>query len=172
MYSIEQYLDNLENKNLANNIFSSYKYFGYEYEEVFRIDLLLLLDEVYKEIKIVGNNKIRLEQKKFKKNLLKLYNNKCVITKNDNECELEACHIIPVSENGDYSNNNGLLLTKNLHSSFDRFEWSINPDTLKIENVNKKGSIKEYIGNIINIKMNPFLYINLKWHYEKFIEKL
>jgi hypothetical protein len=59
-----------------------------------------------------------------------------------------------------------------LHSSFDRFEWSINPDTLKIENVNKKGSIKEYIGNIINIKMNPFLYINLKWHYEKFIEKL
>jgi predicted restriction endonuclease len=174
MTTIETYLDNLTTNKIPNNIFSSYKYFGYEYGEIFKIDLILLLDLVYPDISVINDKKIRLEQTEFKNNLLKLYDNKCVISNNDNEDELEACHIIPVSEDGDYSNDNGLILTRNLHATFDKFKWSINPDTIKIElNPNiKSGSIKDYINNNINIKMNPFLYLNLKWHYDKFIEHL
>ena len=172
MSSIETYLDNLTTNKIPNNIFSSYSYFGYEYDEVFKIDLILLLDHIYTNISFVSDKKVRLEQTEFKKNLLNLYDNKCVISNNDNEDELEACHIIPVSENGDYSNNNGLILTRNLHATFDNFKWSINPNTMEIEiNLNiKSGSIKEYINNVIKIKMNPFIYLNLKWHYDKFIE--
>lgn len=174
MTTIEQYFDNLNNNKLPNNILSSYKYFGYEYQEIFNIDLKLLLDEVYKNISLVNDKKIRLEQSEFRNNLLKLYNNKCIITDNDNDDEIEACHIIPVAEDGDYSNDNGLILTRNLHATFDKFKWSINPDTMKIEiNPNvKSGSIKEYVNNEIKIKLNPFLYTNLKWHYDKFSELL
>jgi predicted restriction endonuclease len=174
MTSIETYLDNLTTNKIPNNIFSSYMYFGYEYDEVFKNDLILLLDHIYTNISLVSDKKIRLEQAEFKKNLINLYDGKCLITNNDNEDELEACHIIPVCEDGDYSNNNGLILTRNLHATFDKFKWSINPDTMKIEiNPNmKSGSIKEYINNDINIKMNPFIYLNLKWHYDKFIELL
>lgn len=174
MTSIETYLDNLTTNKIPNNIFSSYRYFGYEYDEVFKNDLILLLDHIYTNISFVSDKKVRLEQTEFKKNLLKLYDNKCIISNNDNEDELNACHIIPVSEDGDYSNNNGLILTRNLHATFDNFKWSINPDTMEIEiNLNiKSGSIKEYINNNINIIMNPFIYLNLKWHYDKFIELL
>jgi hypothetical protein len=114
MTSIETYLDNLTTNKLSANIFSSYVYFGYEYDEVFKNDLILLLDHIYTNISLVSDKKIRLEQEEFKKNLLILYDSKCLITNNDNEDELEGCHIIPVSEDGDYSNNNGLILTRNL----------------------------------------------------------
>ena len=170
MESIEHFLDNTKNNNLPNNILSSYKYFGYEYPEVFKIDLNLLLDKVYTNIKITTSQKVRLEQSEFKKNLLDLYDGKCIITNNDCEKELNACHIIPVKDGGDYSCNNGLILECNLHATFDDFLWSINPKTMKIEiNSNKNiGSIKKYEGKKLNMDMNPFLYSNLEWHYEKF----
>ena len=72
METIEHFLDNTKNNNLPNNILSSYKYFGYEYPEVFKIDLNLLLDKVYTNIKITTSQKVRLEQSEFKKNLLDL----------------------------------------------------------------------------------------------------
>ena len=170
METIEHFLDNTKNNNLPNNILSSYKYFDYEYPEVFKLDLNLLLDKVYTDIKITTTQKVRLEQSEFKKNLLDLYDGKCIITNNDCEKELNACHIIPVKDGGDYSCNNGLILECNLHATFDDFLWSINPKTMKIEiNSNKNiGSIKKYEGKKLNMDMNPFLYSNLEWHYEKF----
>ena len=52
-----------------------------------------------------------------------------------------------------------------------KYYWSINPDTLEIEvNPNKKTkSINQYVGKQINLQLNPYLYTNLKSHYEKFI---
>ena len=102
METIEYFLDNLQNNNLPNNILLNYKYFGYEYNEVFKIDLNLLLDTVYTDIKITANQKVRLEQTEFKKNLLNLYNGKCIITNNDCERELNACHIVHVKYGGDF----------------------------------------------------------------------
>ena len=109
----------------------------------------------------------------FRCYLLKIYEGKCIITNNSCEDELSACHIIPVSHEGDYSNNNGLLMTHNLHSTFDKFMWSINPDTMMIEIDSSKNAhtIKNYQDIKININMNPFLYINLKWHYNQYQSK-
>ena len=44
--------------------------------------------------------------------------------------QLEACHIVPFSEGSPMCIENGLLLTRNLHSTFDDYTWSINPFTL------------------------------------------
>ena len=57
---------------------------------------------------------------------------KCVIT-GLHLSECDACHIIPYSESKNNTINNGLLLHKGLHSSFDNYFWSINPDTFCIE---------------------------------------
>lgn len=49
MTSIETYLDNLTTNKISNNIFSAYRYFGYEYDEIFKNDLILLLDHIHKK---------------------------------------------------------------------------------------------------------------------------
>jgi predicted restriction endonuclease len=97
-------------------------------------------------------------------------NSQCIVSNNQNEDELEACHIIPISKGGTYILDNGLILTRNLHATYDKFKWSINPSTLNIETHKKSGSILSYKTNKVNIKMNPFLYSNLQWHYEQFIK--
>ncbi len=42
MTTIENYLDNIQRNNLSQKIFNAYKYFGYEYEILFKMDLVLL----------------------------------------------------------------------------------------------------------------------------------
>lgn len=61
----------------------------------------------------------------FKREIPKLYNNMCaisgmrVITGNDNSM-IDACHIIPFSEEYNDSFTNGIALCPNLHRAFDR----------------------------------------------------
>ncbi len=168
---LETYLDKLPTNKIPNKILSAHEYFGYKYNELFKLDLNLLLTHVYTEVNLVQEQKTRLEQHEFRSELLKLYNGACVISGNDCEEELEACHIVPFSDKGESDLSNGLILERNIHATFDKYYWSINPDTLEIEvNPNKKTkSINKYIGNKVNLTMNPFLYCNLKSHYEKFI---
>lgn len=168
---LETYLDKLPTQKIQNKILSAYEYFGYKYDELFKLDLNFLLTHVYTEVNLVQEQKIRLEQHEFRSELLKLYNGTCVVSGNDCEEELEACHIVPFSEKGESDLSNGLILERNIHVTFDKYYWSINPDTLVIEvNPNKKtNSINKYIGNIVNLIMNPFLYSNLKSHYNNFI---
>ena len=66
------------------------------------------------------------------------------------------------------------LIEKNKHSTFDKYLWSINPNTLKIEINNNKnvGFIKKYVDNKVNIKLNDELFNNLNNHYTNFINKL
>ena len=88
--------------------------------------------------------------------------------------ELTAAHIIPIKENENYDIDNGLLLTENLHKTFDKYRWSINPDTLLIE-INKNidvGSIKKYQNYKVPLQINTELYSNLLLHYNIFLEKL
>ena len=99
---------------------------------------------------------MRLSQKEFRKELLKKFNNKCIITNEDCLDELEACHLIPINEEESYNINNGIILTSNLHKTFDKYLWSINLNTLKMKINNNKniGNIKKYVGNKVNIKLN------------------
>lgn len=166
MTLLENYLDMYNNKELCSSIYSMYKKFNYDDEDIYHIDLDFMLNNIY-NIKIVEQCHKRMGQKEFKRKILELYNNKCIVTDNDCTEELEAAHIIPVSEEEDYSLDNGLLLERNIHVTFDKYFWSINPDTFIIESLNK-GTIAKYRGKKLDLPEN--LKDNLRKHYNKFRE--
>ncbi len=180
MDKIDEYLFELENSttnktistsNIDDKIIYSHKYFGYDYVEDFKTDLQILFDFVYIDVKIVQSQELRLSQSEFKKLLVDKYGSKCVVS--GNPVEIQACHIIDHADGGLSDVNNGLLLENNLHYTFDNFAWTINPDTLVIEINPKKNNftVLKYAGNKINIQMNPFLYANLSFRYNKFVKE-
>lgn len=170
MDQLDNYLFNLDkNYIIKSDLLKRYKEFDYENEDDMELDLKLLLSVKYKDIKPSETKEERREQKKFRKNLLELYP-ECIITGNDCETELDAAHIIPHSEGGGYNINNGLILNICIHRTFDKYLWSINPDTLIIEcktNFNI-GSIGKYKNKKINIKLNEKIKKNLQYHYNIF----
>lgn len=72
-------------------------------------------------------------QEAFRQALLKAYGQHCVITDCDAEAALDAAHIVPYQGEATNHPSNGLLLRKDVHSLFDRYLLSINPDTYTIE---------------------------------------
>lgn len=173
MNRLEQYLDNYDNKELTNSIYKMYKDFLYENEDLYLFHLDFLLENVY-SIKIIENKRKRLNQTEFRKQIIKKFNSTCIISGITCIDELTAAHIIPITEDENYDIDNGLLLVENLHKTFDKYFWSINPDSLLIEinqNINV-GSIQKYNNLKINLQMNNMLYSNLRIHYDLFIKKL
>ena len=170
MTKLEDFLDNYDNKELSSNIFSRYKEFDYDDNESFQIDLEFLLNNIY-NIKIVESKIKRVGQVNFRQLLLERFNNRCIVTGNDCPHELEACHIIPVATNENYSLENGLLLERNIHNTFDKYYWSINPDTFQIEILNNVniGSIKKYQNMKLSLHNNMKDY--LREHYNIFMSK-
>jgi predicted restriction endonuclease len=77
--------------------------------------------------------KVRKGQPKFRKNLLRLYDNRCAITGTGPKDVLEAVHILGHAETGINKTENGLLLRADLHDLFDAKLLRINPDTLRVE---------------------------------------
>ena len=95
---LEDYLDNYEKESISPLIYSMYKKFNYDDEDSYILDLDFMLNNIY-NIKILEKNELRerrMEQTEFRQKLLEEYNNKCIVTDNDCEDELEACHIVPV----------------------------------------------------------------------------
>lgn len=172
--NLEEYLDKIEKKDnkINSKILDSWEYFNYPNKEIFSNDIELLIQLIYPNIKICQDSNVRLSQSEFRNILLKFYG-KCVITQNDSLEELEAAHIVEHKDLGDSDLSNGLLLEANLHKTFDKYLWTINPDSLEIEsspnNITK--SIKNHIGKKIDLPMNPILYTNLKKRYEIFLQK-
>lgn len=76
--------------------------------------------------------KVRRGQPKFRKNLLKLYDNRCAISGDGPEAVLEAAHIAKHSKTGLNPTSNGLLLRADLHSLFDAGLLKIDPATLRV----------------------------------------
>jgi superfamily II DNA or RNA helicase len=114
------------------------------------------------------------EQQKFKNNLMKLYDGKCIITGSIKP--LEGAHIIPYSECNNFKIDNGLLLKSDIHTLFDNFDISINPNTMKVElteEMKNDEECKKYHNKkiIIDNKYIDDIKNNLKVHYAKFLEK-
>jgi hypothetical protein len=172
--NLEDYLDNiLQTKNKIDlELLNCWEYFLYPNKEIFIADIELLIQTIYPNLKICQNSQARLSQTEFRNGLVNMYG-ACVITQNESIEELEAAHIIEYKNCGNFDISNGLLLEANLHKTFDKYLWTINPDTLQIEsnceNITK--SIKNYIGKKVNLPVNPILYYNLKKRYEIFLEK-
>lgn len=137
-----------------------------EFNEILNIDLdeIKIIDLLRKEEHSINRD----SQIEFDKQLKELYG-KCVVSGIDSY-DCQACHIIPVSENGQNNINNGLLLNSGLHKSFDDFKWSINQNGF-IESKEYEGlNIKQYVNKQVNINVNnKILMDNLKWHYDKYL---
>ena len=173
--NLEEYFDlvtKTENK-INSQLMDCWEYFGYPNKELFIADIELLVQTIYPELKITQESNARLSQTEFRNCLIQYYNSKCTITQNNSLEELEAAHIVELKDGGEYNVSNGLLLEANLHKTFDRYLWTINPDTLEIESKPNKitNTVKNYIGKKVNLQLNPFLYMNLKKRYEIFLEK-
>jgi len=168
MNDLEQYLL-INNKTDYKYFYNNYKQFNYDSYKELKLDLDFLLINIYSDIKKLKDQ--RLDQDTFRKELIKKYN-KCIIS-NSIDIECDACHIIPYSICKNFDIDNGLLISSDLHKTFDKYYWSINPNTLKIEinkNINDCGKIKNYNDIKINIKINNNLYNNLLYHYNNFLK--
>jgi hypothetical protein len=100
---------------------------------------------------------------------------KCIVSQKGIPTQFEACHIVPVSEGGDYTESNGLLLSREFHILYDNYLWSINPQTLQVELVKNDpdivGTIYEYNSKKVNLNPNYLMTINLLNHWERFQKK-
>lgn len=74
----------------------------------------------------------RQGQPEFREKLLEAYEYKCVITECDVKEALEAAHIIPYLGTSTNHSSNGLILRADLHTLFDLFLFTIEPDSLTI----------------------------------------
>lgn len=98
------------------------------------------LDEIVREIReseitaTIERKKIsrqvleRPKQNIFRKNILKAYENKCIITGVCMETVLEASHIIPVPERGSDKIENGLCFRSDIHQLYDSGHLRIKHD--------------------------------------------
>ena len=160
-------------------------YFGYEDDEELNYDLEFLTETVLDDYELIYNQnnpkylkEYRDKQNDFRKSLIKKYTC-CIISGTRSEYEIEAAHIIPYCEGKkdiyNFSESNGLLLKSNLHKTFDKFLWSINPDTFCIEVKNISSDILGEINDYKNKKVQQLdetdikLKKNLTNHYNKFI---
>ena len=136
-------------------------------------------NNIIQKIKEKNNNSIYINtnvrnpqlQNEYRKAIIQRFK-KCIIS--DYDCEVcEAAHIIPFSESENFEIDNGLLLNCVLHNLFDKYYWSINPDTFCIEifkpdTSNIYSILKEYDNKYIEIlKEYPKIKEYLKNHYDK-----
>jgi predicted restriction endonuclease len=178
MQSLAEYIFQAKNESidLTRDIYKSYTDFAYTDHNLFKIDVDYYL-EMY-QLNLTESKKIRSNQEKFRDELIKKYNH-CVVTDTDPE-ECDAAHIVPLSESNNYDVDNGLLLTKSLHETFDKYYWCIdptNPNNLRIvlnkkKLIGKKLTCSKYENKQIALELNDKLLNNLRKRYEEFLKEI
>lgn len=118
----------------------------------------------------------RRGQSEFRHKLLNAYSSRCPITNCDAEAALEAAHIIPYQ--GVTSNNlsNGLPLRADIHTLFDLYLLSIQPDTYKVHLSPKLASTSYsvYAGQKLKLPRDKSALpdkLALEEHYTTFLRK-
>jgi len=172
MSKLELFFDN-NCKDISSAIYNEYESYDYEDQNLFELDVNFLAEHIY-GVKITESRPVRIGQAEFREKVMEHYNNKCIITETDCTDEIEAAHIIPFSEGGIYSVMNGLPLKSSIHKTFDKYLWSINPNSLCIEiKTNKNvGEIKQYKNKKLFEKINDELKSNLSYHYNIFLSTI
>ena len=172
MSKLELFFDN-NCKDISSAIYNEYESYDYEDQNLFELDVNFLAEHIY-GVKITESRPVRIGQAEFREKVMEHYNNKCIITESDCIDEIEAAHIIPFSEGGIYSVMNGLPLKSSIHKTFDKYLWSINPNSLCIEiKTNKNvGEIKQYKNKKLFKKINDELKSNLSHHYNIFLSMI
>jgi len=139
---------------ISRSFYNDYAQYDCNISEIFK-EVVNFYIYLY-NVKLVEDSEIRLDQKTFREKIIKR-DKYCIISGMDEEL-CEAAHIIPRSINENYDIDNGILLRRDLHATFDLNYWSIDPETNKIiirkdmvNNNRKMGNIIN--GNIVNINL-------------------
>jgi putative restriction endonuclease len=96
----------------------------------------------------------------FKFEVLKKYENKCVLSNLSVIEMLDGAHVIPVEKGGSDDVRNGLLLSASIHRAFDAKLWAINPDTLRIETRERGPSLEKMkitVDSLAGLKFLPHI---------------
>ena len=147
MNKIEEYFD--DEQNLFNkDFYNKNKDFNIENTDLFKLFVDINLWAGNKTV--TDEQNIRQEQQKFRNQIVNR-DKKCIITGKHIPKECQACHIVPVSDNGSYDIYNGFLINSCHHTTFDDNLWSINPETFEIDVISDNseitGSIIEYVND-------------------------
>uniref|UniRef100_UPI001E42BDBE HNH endonuclease n=1 Tax=Shewanella chilikensis TaxID=558541 RepID=UPI001E42BDBE len=103
----------------------------------------------------------RRGQAKFRENLLAAYENTCAVTGCIESEVLEAAHIVPYSEEQSYELSNGILLRADIHTLFDLFLISIDPQTGNVVVANRLSEeYQQFSGRKASLPSNPDLLPN------------
>jgi hypothetical protein len=170
MNKLEEYFNNTAKFN--NELYDKYDEYEYKNKELFKtlVDINLWAND----ISFKHEEDKRTKQEQFRKEII-ARDEKCIVTQKFESIECEACHIIPVEYGGTYDINNGLLINSIHHKTFDKNLWCINPNDLSIDILtdDKKivGSIFDYKGSIVNIKLNNIMKNYLKKRWEIYIKE-
>jgi len=178
MNKLEHFLHSQTNGQVYKSDLENFTKFDYDDYTRFYHHLSWLLNNCYPLVLVdkpsdtIESKKKRMGQQEFRDGLFKMYSNTCVINGNDCNVELEAAHIVPYAESGSYDLSNGLLLTSTFHKTFDKYLWSINPNTLCVEVAPGKnvGQISKWVGKKVKLNITSELLANLSSHYSKFIQ--
>ena len=84
--------------------------------------------EVIARKRILTEVTLRPKQAEFRKKLMKAYSGKCLLSNASISEILQACHIIPVKNNGNDSVGNGFILRSDLHLLYDSGHIKIHED--------------------------------------------
>jgi hypothetical protein len=122
---------------------------------------------------IMSQIRTRRGQQEFREKLFEVYGYKCAFTGCTAKDALEAAHIIPHAEQQSYDLRNGLLLRADIHTLFDLYLLSINPESGNIciaESI--KSSYSELDGKPVMLPSIEFLDpARLKIHHMKWAQK-
>ncbi len=149
-----------------------------EIDEITTIKKSLTFEKVVEEVrknqiiidserrKILLETYARPEQAKFRKQVLKEFNNKCFLTGEKLSLVLQACHIIPVKHKGSDTIENGLCLRADLHILFDGKHIRFKPDgDIQYSEAIKKSISYSKLPS--RVKFPPFISNEaIQWRYE------
>jgi predicted restriction endonuclease len=172
MSLLENYIVNSNIKSIKRTDLD-YNKFGYTYDEsckeLFEDELFFLTEQFGISMNTNEINTYRKDD--WSDDVKDLYEYTCIISGETNKTYLDACHILELRDCVNFDINNGIVLTKNLHSQFDNYEWCINPDTKKVEvKDGVEGDICKYKNKYINI-LNYETLKYFKPRYKMFLDK-
>jgi hypothetical protein len=119
--------------------------------------------------KILQEILTRRGQPKFREELLSKYHGKCCVTGCNVESVLEAAHIIPHSEESNYSVLNGLLLRADIHTLYDLNLIGIDGNgKVFVSETLRESEYWQYQNKIIDENIPPEMSTNLAKRFESF----
>ena len=173
-YNINDLVIDMINKIDYNNINISLDDIVLDIKQILEIEFNIYdLDLVGLKDKLMEIRESRKDYN-FRKSVLMKYD-RCLIT-NYGVRRCEIAHIKPFSvcnDNEKYDHNNGLLLDSSIHKLFDKYEFTIDPETFEMivkDDPDNDLGLNEYNGKKLDISLDSREYI--RYHYNEYINRL